>query len=269
MDTTTNSNTKIKKTSAPKSSLIRLDINKWIIFFAFAWFNFLLFNTNNPLNQIMTISFIDFMNDTSPIKYVQVIGSGIVYFVIIILGLYLAGGKDIFSRLLNPIKKHQTKTILLGIIGFVALYVLGNFLAVYIPTIVGDDVSKSISMGQWVSVPIYIVVTIQQFFITLANQITFIMFFLASCQLFNVSSEHSWLHWRMILAGALGVLLVAVTRITPLTPNFLPNILTIGLPQLWLWHVYRKQDTALIPWLIYYLPIRIGVLAILLISIFE
>lgn len=109
----------------------------------------------------------------------------------------------------------------------------------------GVDFVNTLEAAQFGNLGAFSLISFRAFFMTLATQLTAVMIFLASQQLFSrLATKHR--RWALFLTYLLALTVTAVVTTTPLAPHVFVNIASGLIAQLPLYWVYRRSRNILV-----------------------
>ena len=122
---------------------------------------------------------------------------------------------------------------------------LGGILGDLVPIRFGVDFVNTLEAAQFGNLGAFSLISFRAFFMTLATQLTAVMIFLASQQLFSrLAIKHR--RWTLFLTYLLALAVTAVVTTTPLAPHVFVNIASGLVAQLPLYWVYRRSRNILV-----------------------
>lgn len=227
----------------------RLTLNQWLRFFAAAWVAYLLFNTNNPLAQVLFLTKQAYLHTTPWLAALKVIGGGAIYAAIIFAGLWWAGGRGAFRQLFPRIRWRD-----FGIYcGYGLLYpvfgILGHVATIFVATGPSANIKESLASWQQYSWPAYRLMSWQGVFTTTANVLVTLMIFLAIIQMLDGRMQHHP-HWRNLCVYLITGVLAGAFATTLSSPDLWSNVVVTIFTQLPLLWSYRRSRNLGVPALI-------------------
>lgn len=243
-----------------------LDVNNWIKIFSVMWLTYLLFNTNNPLSDLLNPSGVSQMDTLDFKSSMLIIGGGLLYASLISFGIIWGGRVAVLKKLF---KKFHWYDLLL-IVWYSALYIVfqvtGNYLTAYLPATFDVDAAQTLDGVQLQTLDVLIPASIRMFFIVLGNTLISICLFLALYQLSkHYLKDHRWI--RIILTYSIACLIAGALTTTPINAHLILNMITGGLAQLPLYWAYRRTRNVWIPFFSSYLVNRLIIFMIIWINI--
>ncbi|EPC59006.1 hypothetical protein Lpp123_00969 [Lacticaseibacillus paracasei subsp. paracasei Lpp123] len=219
--------------------------NNWLKFFSVVLFAYLLFYTRNPIGGFFNMSGTTFLNVANGWTRAVVVFGGVLYCAIIFAGAVWAAGWDGLSQLFASFRWRDIWYVFAYGILYLIATTLGGILGDLVPIRFGVDFVNTLEAAQFGNLGAFSLISFRAFFMTLATQLTAVMIFLASQQLFSrLATKHR--RWALFLTYLLALAVTAVVTTTPLAPHVFVNIASGLVAQLPLYWVYRRSRNILV-----------------------